>query len=80
MRDLLEAAGVLNVVPFDSEPVFKPDSGLPLLRRRLSYGLGAEGETTCATCMFLVSAEIDYSVSSLPGFGIGLRSSKGCAL
>ena len=58
MKDLLEAAGVLDAVPFDSEPVFKPDSGLPL-PRRLSYDLGEEGETTCVICMFLVSAEID---------------------
>lgn len=51
MRDLLEAAGVLDAVPFDSEPVFKPDSGLPL-PRRLSHDWSKEGETTSITCMF----------------------------
>jgi hypothetical protein len=74
VRDLLKAAGVLNAVPFDSEAVFKPDSGLPSLRRRLSYDLGAEGETTCATCIFLVSAETTVSVHFLGlALGLGLR-------
>lgn len=43
VKDILEAAGVLDVLPFSAEPVIPKDKGLPL-PRPLSYEWDNEGE------------------------------------
>lgn len=45
VRDILEAAGVLNALPFDPEPVLAQGSRLPI-PKPLSYEWSDEGESS----------------------------------
>ena len=47
VRDMLEAAGVLDALPYSSEPVLAGGSGVPL-PRPLSYEWSNEGESNCS--------------------------------
>ncbi len=47
VRDMLEAAGVLDAMPYSSEPVLAGGSGVPL-PRPLSYEWSNESRSTCS--------------------------------
>ena len=54
VRDILEAAGVLDALPFDPEPVLAGGSG-EALPRPLSYEWSNEGESSSAQISLLFS-------------------------